>query len=93
MVTPARTVTTELLHAAGWMAAGASMIAAVIWADVALDLSLLEGGVRRDGGATDIVLVIVGTAFTLLGMVMCIWPPLRAAYSVIRRALVRFFGP
>jgi hypothetical protein len=45
MVTPARTVTTELLHAAGWMAAGASMIAAVIWADVALDLSLLEGGV------------------------------------------------
>lgn len=90
MVNSARTVTKELLHAAGWMAAGVSMIGAVIWADVILGLGLLEGGVRRDGGATSIVLVIVGAAFTLLGMVMCIWPPLRAASFVIKRVFARF---
>ena len=90
MVNSAQTVTKELLHAAGWMAAGVSMIAAVIWVDVTLGLGLLEGGVRRDGGATNIVLVIGVAAFTLLGMVMCIWPPLRAASFIIRRVFARF---
>ena len=78
-----KSIATDVLQSVAWFAAGAVLIGACILADMAFDLAFLEGGIRRDGGATSILIVVVASTLTLIGLLLCVLAAWRAISSLV----------
>lgn len=78
-----KAIATALARSAARLAIGAAMICAPIFADLAFDLALLEGGTSRGGDETHILVVIAAAAVTIVGMIICLWAAWQAAWSLV----------
>ena len=82
-----KSIGAAMLRSVAWFAFGAPLIGATILADVAFDLVFLEGDIRRDGGATNILIVVVASTLTMIGLLLCVLAAWRAISSLVLGAL------
>lgn len=82
-----KSIGAAMLRSVAWFAFGAPLIGATILADAAFDLVFLEGDIRRDGGATSILIVVVASTLSLLGLLLCVLAAWRAISSLVLGAL------
>ena len=82
-----KSIGAAMLRSVAWFAFGAPLIGATILADVAFDLVFLEGDIRRDGGAKSILIVVVASTLTLIGLLLCVLAAWRAISSLVLGAL------
>ena len=78
-----KSIGAAMLRSVAWFAFGAPLIGATILADVAFDLVFLEGDIRRDGGAKSILIVVVASTLTLIGLLLCVLAAWRAISSLV----------